>query len=260
MSGSRNIKTCKTRGRRGGSVVGERAPDILLCCARRASPAARARDPCGTHAQWRLLCYGFLHMACRHAARLRSCAPFAWRCGTGACTRDLHHPPSCAVQYVATRRRPALHVHNSDGTRDGMPSRFLTADHCVSHHILRSACVMCMCCGVGLSMWQVYLTTPPTSTAFLEYSIFYELRRHRQRHGSLLVLVSFIVHYVGRASYRVHPTSMAMAPQNRKLGNECVHRRIVPVRLCASVRSRWCVCMSDRRRIDVGRFLFIRAM
>ena len=164
MSGSRNIKTCKTRGRRGGSVVGERAPDILLCCARRASPAARARDPCGTHAQWRLLCYGFLHMACRHAARLRSCAPFAWRCGTGACTRDLHHPPSCAVQYVATRRRSALHVHNSDGTRDGMPSRFLTADHCVSHHMLHSACVMRMCCGVGLSMWQVYLTTPPTST------------------------------------------------------------------------------------------------
>ena len=146
-------------------------------------------------------------MACRHAARLRSCAPFAWRCGTGACTRDLHHPPSCAVQYVATRRRSALHVHNSDGTRDGMPSRFLTADHCVSHHMLHSACVMRMCCGVGLSMWQVYLTTPPTSTAFLEYSIFYELRRHRQRHGSLLVLVSFIVHYVGRASYRVHPTS-----------------------------------------------------
>ena len=89
MSGSRNIKTCKTRGRRGGSVVGERAPDILLCCARRASPAARARDPCGTHAQWRLLCYGFLHMACRHAARLRSCAPFAWRCGTGACTHVI---------------------------------------------------------------------------------------------------------------------------------------------------------------------------
>ena len=177
-------------------------------------------------------------------------------------TRDLHHPPSCAVQYVATRRRSALHVHNSDGTRDGMPSRFLTADHCVSHHMLHSACVMRMCCGVGLSMWQVYLTTPPTSTAFLEYSIFYELRRHRQRHGSLLVLVSFIVHYVGRASYRVHPTSrpMAMAPKNRKLGSECVHRRIVPVRMCASVRSRWCVCMSDRRRIDVGRFLFIRAM
>ena len=54
--------------------------------------------------------------------------------------------------------------------------------------------------------------------------------------------------------------SMAMAPKNRKLGSECVHRRIVPVRMCASVRSRWCVCMSDRRRIDVGRFLFIRAM
>ena len=102
-------------------------------------------------------------MACRHAARLRSCAPFAWRCGTGACTH-LHHPPSCAVQYVATRRRSALHVHNSDGTRDAMPSRFLTADHCVSHHMLHSACVMRMCCGVGLSMWQVYLTTPPTST------------------------------------------------------------------------------------------------
>ena len=119
-------------------------------------------------------------------------------------TRDLHHPPSCAVQYVATRRRSALHVHNSDGTRDAMPSRFLTADHCVSHHMLHSACVMRMCCGVGLSMWQVYLTTPPTSTAFLEYSIFYELRRHRQRHGSLLVLVIFIVHYVGSFSHRVH--------------------------------------------------------
>ena len=56
------------------------------------------------------------------------------------------------------------------------------------------------------------------------------------------------------------PNPMAMAPKNRKLGSECVHRRIVPVRMCASVRSRWCVCMSDRRRIDVGRFLFIRAM
>ena len=141
-----------------------------------------------------------------------------------------------------------------------MPSRFLTADHCVSHLMLHSACVMRMCCGVGLSMWQVYLTTPPTSTAFLEYSIFYDQRRHRQRHGSLLVLVIFIVHYVGRVSHRVHPTSMAMAPKNRKLGSECVHRRIVPVRMCASVRSRWCVCMSDRRRIDVGRFFFFRTM
>ena len=157
-------------------------------------------------------------MACRHAARLRSCAPFAWRRCTGACKRDLHHPPSCAVQDVATRRRPALHVHNSDGTRDGMRSRFLTAGHCMSHLMLHSACVMRMCCGVGLSMWQVYLTTPPTSTAFLEYSIFYELRRHRQRHGSLLVLVIFIVHYVGRVSHRVHPASIyGHGPQKSKI-------------------------------------------
>ena len=68
------------------------------------------------------------------------------------CTRDVHNPPSCAVQDVATRRRPALHVHNSDGTRDGMPSRFLTADHCVSHLMLHSTCVMRMRCGVGLRM------------------------------------------------------------------------------------------------------------
>ena len=239
---------------RGGSVVGERAPDIL-CCAR----APHQRHAHEIHAV-RMRNGASYAMASRtwHAATpqdsaRRSCAPFAWRRCTGACTRDLHHPPSCAVQYVATRRRPALHVHNSDGTRDGMPSMFLTADHCVSHHMLHSACVMRMCCGVGLSMWQVYLTTPPTSTAFLEYSIFYELRRHRQRHGSLLVLVIFIVHYVGRVSHRVHPTSMAMAPKNRKLGSECVHRRIVPVRMCASVRSRWMVCLyvglaSDRCR------------
>ena len=60
-------------------------------------------------------------------------------------------------------------------------------------------------------------------------------------------------------SYCSH-LAMAMAPKNRKIGSECVNGRIVPVRMCASVRSRWCVCTSDRRRIDVGRFLFILAM
>ena len=141
-----------------------------------------------------------------------------------------------------------------------MPSRFLTAGHCISHLMLHRTCVMRMCCGVGLSMWQVYLTTPPTSTASLEYSIFYEQRRHHQRHGSHLVLEIFIVHYVRAGSHTLRALLTAMAPKNRKLGSECVHRRIVPVRMCASVRSRWCICTSDRRRIDVGRFLFIRAM
>ena len=176
-------------------------------------------------------------------------------------TRDLHHPPSCAVQYVATRRRSALHVHNSDGTRDGMPSRFLTADHCVSHHMLHSACVMRMCCGVGLSMWQVYLTTPPTSTHGLS-RVQHLLRATTTSSTARLASRARELHRAlrGQGLLPGTPTSMAMAPKNRKLGSECVHRRIVPVRMCASVRSRWCVCMSDRRRIDVGRFLFIRAM
>ena len=74
---------------------------------------------------------------------------------------------------------------------------------------------MRMCCGVGLSMWQVYLTTPPTSTASLKYSIFYEQRRHHQRHGSHLVLVIFIVQYVRAGSH----TLKAMGPWPPKIEN-----------------------------------------
>ena len=92
----------------------------------------------------------------------------------------------------------------------------------VSHLMLHSACVLRMCCGVGLSIWQVYLTTPPTSTTSLEYSIFYELRRHRQRHGSHLVLVILVVHYVPAGSHTEH-TSMAWSPKS-KIGQ----------RMCAS--------------------------
>jgi hypothetical protein len=97
----------------------------------------------------------------------------------------------------------------------------------------------------GLSRVQHLLRATTTSSTARLASRAREL--HRALRGQLL-------------TSGTHPTSMAMAPKNRKLGSECVHRRIVPVRMCASVRSRWCVCMSDRRRIDVGRFLFIRAM
>jgi hypothetical protein len=112
--------------------------------------------------------------------------------------------------------RPACASPSSGVARDGMPSRFLTASHCVSHLLLHSACVMRMCCGVGLSMWQVYLTTPPTSTTSLEYSILYELRRHHRRHGSHLVHVIFIVHYVPAGSHTARTPHTAMPPKNRK--------------------------------------------
>ena len=226
-----------------------------------------ARLTCGTRTRsMRCACASYAmavrtwHAATPQDSTCRSCAPFAWRRCTGACIRDLHHPPSCAVQYVATRRRPALHVHNSDGTRDGMPSKFLTADHCVSHHMLHSACVMRMCCGVGLSMAGLsHYTTNEHGLSRVQHL----LRATTTSSTARLAPRARDLHRALRGQLLTPGTpdlSMAMAPKNRKLGSECVHRRIVPVRMCASVRSRWCVCMSDRRRIDVGRFLFIRAM
>jgi hypothetical protein len=115
---------------------------------------------------------------------------------------ELHSAARC----YQTMSRPACAAPSSGVARDGMPSRFLTASHCVSHLLLHSACVMRMCCGVSLSMWQVYLTTSATSTTSLENSFFYELRRHlqRERHGSHLVLVIFIVHYLPAGSHAAH--------------------------------------------------------
>ena len=140
-----------------------------------------------------------------------------------------------------------------------MPSRFLTAGHCISHLMLHRTCVMRMCCGVGLSMWQVYHNTNSKHVLSQLQHLLRPLTTS-STNVAHLVVVTFIEHYVPAGSNTLIPRPPSHGPKIRKLGSEYVHRRIVPVRMCASVRSQWCVCMSDRRRIDVGRILIVRAM
>ena len=85
----------------------------------------------------------------------RSCEPFAWQ--RSAVHKHVHviciiFKLHSAGRCYQTTSRPACAPPSSGIARDGMPSRFLTASHCVSHLLLHSACVMRMCCGVGLSM------------------------------------------------------------------------------------------------------------
>ena len=198
---------------RGGFVRGR----PTFYAAHRVSPAARATDPC------RCMCASyataFVHQDTGSTTLQDSTCrePFVWQ----RCHEHVH--VICVILQLRSAgrcypmtSRPACASPSSGVARDGMPSRFLTASHCVSHLLLHSACVMRMCCGVGLSMWQVYLTTPPTSTTSLEYSILYELRRHHRRHGSHLVHVIFIVHYVPAGSHTARTPHTAMPPKNRK--------------------------------------------
>ena len=86
------------------------APDIL-CCAPRASPAARARDPCGAHAprmRW-LFAHGMPpRRRTRPADRVHPLR--------GDAVHEHVHMICIVLRAVhkdvATRPRPALHVHN----------------------------------------------------------------------------------------------------------------------------------------------------
>ena len=129
----------------------------------------------------------------------------------------------------------------------------------VSHLLLHSACVTRMCCGVGLSMWQVYHNTNSKHVLSQLQHLLRPLTTS-STNVAHLVVVTFIEHYVPAGSNTLIPRPPSHGPNNRKSGSECLHRRNVLVRMCAFVRSRQCVCISDRRRIDVGRILIVRAM
>ena len=214
----------KTRGpTRGGFVSGR--PTFYAATAPHLRHAQQIHAGARALRMRRLSCMG---STTPQDSTCRSCEPFAWQRSTVhkhvhviCIIFKLHSAGRC----YQTTSRPACAPPSSGVARDGMPSRFLTASHCVSHLLLHSACVMRMCCGVGLSMWQVYLTTSPTSTTSLEYSFFYELRRHLQRHGSHLVLVIFIVHYLPAESHEAHtsPLTMAIAPKiENSAANVCI--------------------------------------
>ena len=140
----------KTRGPTRARRICQRAPDIL-CCPPRLTCGTRNRS---MRVRVRLVCYGFsaweapCHRT-RPADRVHSLR--------GDAVHEHVHVICIILQGAQCRTWlpgavPPCAQPSSDGTLDGMPSRFLTARHCVSHLLLHSACVMRMCCGVGLSM------------------------------------------------------------------------------------------------------------
>ena len=103
-----------------------------------------------------------------------------------------------------------------------------TSLRCVSHLLLHSACVMRMCCGVGLSMCgrcisQHHRPARPSRV----HNLLPAAKKSTKRHGSQLVLVKLIIHYVAPLGFT--PTPRWPWPKNRKLCSEHMDGEIVLV-------------------------------